>query len=318
MSVGQKRPLKFDQCFYHGGCADGVCSAWVVDQYSTCEKFTPLFAGKDPIHDEKTNPFPIGKHIVYVDLCPSTNYLKKLITNKNQILILDHHDTSYRLLDEFLANRDLYPTLNMILDQKRSGCGICWEYFVDSMSVEYPWLLKHVEDRDLWKFQYAETKSIMAWVFYTYPNLRIQDIRDITQKTLKTLECQSKGEILLEIRQKDVDHYVGDAILCKFNDDLKIDQIGNILCVDCPRHLRSDVGEALAKREGIAFSAMWSYVHSSDEWWISLRSAEKSGVNVAKIAEIFGGGGHPNAAGFTWKKGSLMQVFTPINTPIQK
>lgn len=66
--------------------------------------------------------------------------------------------------------------------------------------------------------------------------------------------------------------------------------------------LTSDFGHFLCKkplRNGKMpdFVVIWSYNIYRDNWKYSLRG-EKDGINLAKIAEKFGGGGHPSSAGF--------------------
>jgi len=61
--------------------------------------------------------------------------------------------------------------------------------------------------------------------------------------------------------------------------------------------LISDIGDRLCK--GYPFAAM--YFESKDKRVYSLRSDEQ-GIDVSKVAEKFGGGGHPRAAGFIVKK----------------
>ena len=59
--------------------------------------------------------------------------------------------------------------------------------------------------------------------------------------------------------------------------------------------LQSEIGSRLAKKHPfvvIMFELDGKRVYS-------LRSHRKSGVDVSKIAAKYGGGGHPNAAGFT-------------------
>ncbi len=72
----------------------------------------------------------------------------------------------------------------------------------------------------------------------------------------------------------------------------------------------SDLGEKLSQtvftdkaREGLMcdFVVMWYYNHSRKKISVSLRSdsSRDSSTNVREIAELFGGGGHRCAAGFS-------------------
>ena len=54
---------------------------------------------------------------------------------------------------------------------------------------------------------------------------------------------------------------------------------------------------------------------SDPEWKVSLRS--KGRVNVAKIAESFGGGGHARAAGCSLK-GSIQEVKSRVISSVKE
>jgi hypothetical protein len=60
----------------------------------------------------------------------------------------------------------------------------------------------------------------------------------------------------------------------------------------------SDIGNRLVNMEGVDFALMYSY--NGEYWNCSLRS--KKNVDVSKIATAFGGGGHAQASGFSWRK----------------
>ena len=49
------------------------------------------------------------------------------------------------------------------------------------------------------------------------------------------------------------------------------------------------------------FTAFWEYNPKKDEWWISLRGVETKSPDLSVISNLFGGGGHSMASGFTIK-----------------
>jgi uncharacterized protein len=72
-------------------------------------------------------------------------------------------------------------------------------------------------------------------------------------------------------------------------------QIGGhrVPVANLPAYLASDAGHLLA--EGNPFAAI--YFDSAEGRKFSLRSTD-AGLDVAQIAQSYGGGGHRNAAGF--------------------
>jgi oligoribonuclease NrnB/cAMP/cGMP phosphodiesterase (DHH superfamily) len=62
------------------------------------------------------------------------------------------------------------------------------------------------------------------------------------------------------------------------------------------------------KVEECDFSMIWYYDGNDKQYMISLRSIDEK-ADVSQIAKHFGGGGHRNASGFTWKEASLETLF---------
>ena len=304
-----KRPPKYDECLFHSPCADGVAAAYVVSHFTNTSKMTPCLAGRDPVYIE----FPKDQSILYVDLSPSGDHLDKLLENGNKVTIIDHHESATRALERFRGRKNVI----LVIDMRRSGCGLTWDFFSSLVmeDLDYPWLLKYIEDRDLWQFKLENTKYVTCSLFYYYPNLFVTDIQKILKLYPKNVpeEWVVTGKRILEEREKEVAIYVGRAIKCE--------HISNfvayvVMCVNCPPHFRSDVGNELAKMAD--FAAIWEYDHTKDEWWISLRASDNCKTNMVDIAKEHGGGGHPKASGFTIYGNSksinqLKDVFVPIS-----
>lgn len=76
----------------------------------------------------------------------------------------------------------------------------------------------------------------------------------------------------------------------------------NIIVVNCPFMFTSDVGHYLNTTYG-ALAVMWFYHPALNQIIFSLRS--QGSVDVSTLAQLHGGGGHPDAAGFqlSWDEG---------------
>jgi oligoribonuclease NrnB/cAMP/cGMP phosphodiesterase (DHH superfamily) len=285
----KKRPPTFDECFYHEPCADGISSAWVVSKFTKCSKFTGLAAGRDPIYTDEVL-FPEGKSLIYVDLCPSASHLLELIRHNNTVLIIDHHTSAIEIISKYKE----FIGLTLYLKTERSGCGLTWDYFKSHDDEEFPWLLKYIEDRDLWKFKYDETKAVMSSFFEYYPGCSIQNIDSIlkTNPNGVPLEWISNGLLSLQKREIEIETYRKKAVFCGMSGTPYV-----VKTVDCPRELRSDVGNAIAQEAD--FAVLWTYDEKKNEWWISLRGSDKCEIDLSNLAMNYGGGGHPKASGFT-------------------
>ena len=58
------------------------------------------------------------------------------------------------------------------------------------------------------------------------------------------------------------------------------------------------------------YTSLSEGVEEGNEWWISLRASAESNLDVSSIAKQMdpGGGGHPKAAGFTFKSDTNKQI----------
>ena len=153
-------------------------------------------------------------------------------------------------------------------------------------------MLNRIEDRDIWKFKYDDTKEAQAYAGTI--EMTFEEWDKLMQDDL-FYDYVNKGEgVLNYIRMYGK----------KMREHVRIQNIANFFVptmnmpyLNCSEHLHalleSYEATPAAKPEFVA-----SYFRMGDgRWKFSLRS--KGDFNVWKIAELFGGGGHRNAAGFT-------------------
>jgi len=289
--------IEFDTIVYHTCCPDGVCGLWCAYKYKGNSEFEKIkmCAGKDPVFET------YDKNIIFIDVCPSINFIKDNAELAKSIIIIDHHKSG---LDMITKNKELlkeYTNVTFIFDMKRSGCQLAWDYFFPD--IERSWIVDYVGDRDLWNWKLENAREICSAIDY----LCVLDENDLTKidkldkYTIIDIEnLISTGKIINtyqnNIVQKEVKHsiqgiiYVGNI---KYNIN-----IGNISVLS----LVSDLGNALTKKllfNGNVpdFSVIWNYNLLYDTWSISLRGHENS-PDLSEIAGFYGGGGHAKAAGF--------------------
>lgn len=255
-------------CIYHGNCADGFTSAWVVRKaLGEDVDFHPGVYSNEP-------PDVEGRDVVMVDFSYKRPVLEGIRDRAASVLILDHHKTAEADL------RDL-PGVVSTFDMNRSGARITWDHYFPGQ--EPPKLLLHVEDRDLWRFALRKTREIQASVF-AYPyEFKVWDF--LMSADLDKLATE------------------GEAIERKhFKDILELTQVVtrrmviggyNVPVANLPYTMTSDAGHLLAKGEAFA----GCYWDTPEGRVFSLRSQE-GGMDVADIAKQYGGGGHKNASGF--------------------
>ncbi len=256
---------------YHADCPDGFSGAWAA-----WKKF-----GKkaDYIGQDRKNPLPKlkNKEVYFIDYAPRpAAVVRDLVKNNKQVTIIDHHITAKPIIK--FASEHLF-------DINHSGAVLAWLYFHPSKPL--PHLLRYIEDCDIWKWKMPRAQEITSYINLIDFNFKNWDrlSQDFENKN-KLKKIIEKGAIILAYRKKLIEEILGEAELVNFEGY-------KILAANAPSFLDSDLGHAMAKKQP-PLSIVWR--REKDITRFSLRSNGK--VNVAKIAEKFGGGGHKAASGF--------------------
>lgn len=306
-------------CIYHGNCADGFGAAWAV-RHALGEgvEFYPGVYQEDP-------PDVTGREVVIVDFSYKLPVLLDMASEARSVLVLDHHKSAMNDLailprpvcttedDErpglhncievasgyqpsalaHFAKCEGRPPLFALFDMDRSGAMIAWDFFNASKSP--PQLLRHIQDRDLWRFDLPGTREIQANVFSHAYDFDVWDgLMDMDIEALR-----EGGGAIERKHHKDVAELV--HVTRRFM------TIGGyrVPVANLPYTLSSDAGHLMCKPfdDGLAgcatppFAAC--YWDTPTHRVFSLRSDERLGaVDVSEVASKYGGGGHRNAAGF--------------------
>ena len=256
---------------YHKNCSDGFGGAWAA-----WKKFgrTADFIGLEPSDKSVTN-FK-NKEIYFIDRVYSADLIKRLIKTNKRVTAIDHHVTSEVAVK--LTEKYSYAV-------RHSGAVLAWRYFHPKKAV--PKILRHIEDIDLWKFKIPHTKEIAAYLdLYDFDFKAWDKLAADMEKAGSRRKIIEKGEVIRRYEDKRVERLVQEAALVRFAGY-------KTLAVNSP-NLRSEIGAALLKKLP-PIAVIWD--QKSEKKIFSLRSNGK--VDVAKIAERFGGGGHKTAAGFS-------------------
>lgn len=279
--------LKFDICLYHNNCADGTGAAY---------PFWRIHSGNDnfrllPVDYDKPWPKCIkNKNVVIVDFSYKRDKLFKMSKICKSILILDHHKSAEENLTGIDKELD---NVSYIFDMNKSGAQISWNYCYPG--IDTPWFIEYIADRDLWKWELKNSKEINKAMFignwYNFEKLEELYIQSESKELLinKFIE---QGNLLLNYEKILINNAINCAVKCKFEGYV-------VLLTTCDYSIKSEVGNILSNLDGIDFSATWTYIYNTNEWRISLRGGNNCDIPLHKIAEKFGGGGHPRSCGFT-------------------
>jgi uncharacterized protein len=267
---------------YHGGCADGFGAAWAAwSRLGDSAQYVPGNYGEDP-------PDVTGKDVYLLDFSYKRPVLEAIIAVATSVTVLDHHKTAQADLEPLLESGRLHGQF----DITRSGAAMAYKYFFPHdlfFGRKTPSLIRHIQDRDLWKFELNGTREIHASLmsrpfdFQTW-NEFAWDLENSARRPLLIAE----GAAILRSHDK----LLGD-LLAASTRTMKIGGV-IVLVANLPWNMASDGGNRLA--EGERFAA--TYYDGQDGRHFSLRSRGDSGDDVAEVAKLYGGGGHRNAAGF--------------------
>lgn len=260
------------QCIYHKNCADGLSAAAVVlNVHPEMEEvdFLPMHYG-----DILPRDWFRGEVLYIVDFSLPPELMTTLAKGWFKIVVLDHHESAVRKYDGWKCP----DNVELVFDMKRSGAILAWEYLSDKPA---PLSLKCVQDRDLWQWELPETAAFSAAL----------SIGKQTPLSYYKMLFYRKTDAMVNLGAPIVSYQKQQV--AKVFADKRVNFCGHNVPILNSTTLISEIGNKLAKDEPFVII----YFIKSDDVVISLRS-DKNGLNVAEIAEGFGGGGHYHAAGF--------------------
>lgn len=216
-----------------------------------------------------------NKEIYLIDFCYEKPEMRRLLKSNKKVIVIDHHIS--RKKEARISTEHRYAVNN-------SASVLSWEYFFPKKPI--PKILNHIEDVDLWKFKNKLSKEIIASLDTYDFNFKIWD------RIAKDLENQKTAKKYIE-EGKAIIKYQNMLVRYMAETGVEVEISGQkAISVNSPI-LDSEIGAYIWKNKK-KIGLIW---HSKNgKVKASLRS--KEGVNVAKIAEKFGGGGHARASGF--------------------
>ena len=261
---------------YHAECADGFGAAWALWQRYGSARFVPVKHGMPP------PPDLANQHIVMVDFSYPRPTLEAVADQSASLLVLDHHIT---------AEKALAGLPYAQFDQTRSGAVMAWEW---AHEEPVPWLLKYIQDKDLWQWKLPASREISA-ALASYPfDFKIWN-------GLRQGQLETEGRAILRYENETVDKLIAERVMVDFEGE-RVPAVQSAV-------LTSQIGERLTANH--PFCLIW---HDRDgRRYFSLRS-RADGADVGAIAVKHGGGGHTHAAGFSIPlESDARSPLTPID-----
>lgn len=277
---------------FHANCADGFASAWIAHRkFGDDAEYIPVQYGQEPpdVANDKDRPLYI------LDFSYSRNVMFRLAALRHaEMIVLDHHKTAQAALDGLeieLAANNCGDALTAHFDMGKSGARLSWEFFFSREPI--PYLVRLVEDRDLWRWKLPDSREFSAAIA-SYP--KTFEVWDRLGKNINEPRCEcydeygdsliEQGSAILRYQQQLVDSACENATEIEM-DGHKVLSVNSTV-------LFSEIAGKLA--ENRPFGAAYFIRADGKKQW-SLRSRDE-GVDVSEVAKRHGGGGHRNAAGW--------------------
>jgi oligoribonuclease NrnB/cAMP/cGMP phosphodiesterase (DHH superfamily) len=269
------RPL----VIYHGhNCPDGFASAlaaWLF--YDGQAEFLGLDHGD--IRTVADLPDMSGRAVYILDFSFSAEIMRGIDAQAAKLVMLDHHKSAAEHLTDFACRCGVVH-----FDMHKSGARLAWEFFHTDKPL--PDLIRFIEDRDIWVWQYPESAGFLA-------ALDMEPFDFAHWAAIVAFDAEQLQRFMARGRAMDDKFNKLAADIAEGAQPLVFNgQTG--LMVNAPSVFHSVVGDMLSAKSG-TFALMWS-ANKGGVIKAGLRSQRN--FDCIALARSMGGGGHAQACGF--------------------
>lgn len=283
-------PFIPDLIIYHDRCSDGFGAAWVMRRrFGPGMSFLPAAHGYPPSVEQVR-----GKKVVMVDVgFPREIYLA-LQAAAEDLVLLDHHQST---------RHEIGDVDGVFFDDSRSGIGLAWDACFPGQAR--PRLVDLIEDRDLCRHHIPQSKWLCL-----LDGLPMQfDAWDEFSRRLEFEPDQVGADATL------VTSHEAMAMARVMTHAIPIRQGGLIgWQVNAPHDMAYRICVAMAGLPQSSFGMSW-YLSSSGVAVCSWRPRPGGSLDVSRLAEEFGGGGNPYAAGARLTLEQITYLATSVDGP---
>lgn len=293
------------KCFYHND-ADGHCAAFWVYYLAIADEPSDYDTMFVEMTYEKTFPIDIvrkDEQIFIVDFSISPDEMRELLKVTKNVTWIDHH------ISAIGKYKDFEHDIRGIRYDGIAGCMLTYCYlnhmtkygvgeikpFDISMTYDVPLFTKLIADWDVWDFKYGNDTRYFVTAFNAESTQPFEEFWEglIWDMNFKKVSVVNKmiedGKIMIKYR----DGYMKDYT-----------KLGFEVNFEGYRCFAMNIGNANSEFfksiDDGSYDILMPFVFNGEKWRVSMYSKGK--VDVSKIAEKYGGGGHKNASGFVCEK----------------
>lgn len=275
---------------YHANCSDGFTAAWVAHNYFALNEDVEFIATNYEKDYSNLIEKIRGNKVMVFDFSFPRAVMEEFNSIAASFEVHDHHKTS---------KDDCEGLPYCTFDLTKSGAVLAWEKFHGKTRPSL--FVQYVQDRDLWQWKMTNSKEINAVIQIT-PKI-FDDYATLSlalENNFQTVLVQ--GKVLLANQKAVIEANVKNATTM-------IIQEHRVKLINNP-NLISETVEVMA--QDAPFAAAF-FMRQDGKFVFSLRSRPPQGIDVSAIAKMFpGGGGHPQAAGFTLDMPEFIELWKTI------
>jgi len=300
--------ILYNYVIFHKNCFDGFSC---LTTFLKSKQFEKDLIIKADVPFTRIIPSDIErKKVIIMDVSYNNEVLEEIINRAKYVTFIDHHATSKRYIERM--TKKYKNKFFAVHDEKESGTSLTWKFFNENKRM--PNLIKFIKDNDIGEWKYEETmpliyalqvrlgtvanmKNIQMW-------MKLYDDREVEKYVKIGMKYEEYAEMLADenMRRHTIELFPSKK-LYKNNKNIFNSPEQYKVCVICGFGCPSSsiLGRNILKNKNIDcdFVITWLYNMSKKEYVLQFRSKK---VDVSKIAEIFGGGGHVLASACNIKR----------------
>lgn len=276
------------KCFYHASDLDGKCSGAIIKYFNKKAELIPINYGDGFPWDK----ISINEKVFLVDFCLQPFSDMEQLNKLCELHWIDHHKSS---LDHINDYKFCASGSQLVTD----GLGACYLSWISESKEPVPYAVQLLAHYDVWDLLWSKDKDIGTALEF-HSGILTEDTSSLNQEFWSIL---FRRDALGEIKRISAN----GKIILKYMENEYADYIKN-----CAIETEFEGYKAIVINRGLVSSLIFNSIPEdkyplkitfsmipSKKWTISLYS---STIDVSKIANKYGGGGHKQAAGFQCKE----------------
>jgi len=286
-------------------CLDGVASAVAVARYRADSTIIPYFSGNEHINEVlrsiSLDAAPPGSELWITDISwtePATDaHLSKLAAHGVNIYWIDHHRTAIK---RYTAGNINVPFADKVISEEFAAARLTYEYLADKLAAAqqqndnfatFAPVIAMADDNDRWIHAIPGSREL-AWTIRT-----MGTDRDSLEgyNALLAIDAAVTYTPAMRAAYEKVAGEIQASFALAEKSRISIPVPGTpytLVTAVCDGH-PSEIGDAWGKS---ATQTVFAFFDLKGEG-VSLRRSPDCQADLSQLAQVFGGGGHPAAAG---------------------